>query len=402
LTNGRGGRYFGRVELTRTDAFLSFVHDWSDTTGSAAATAERLARLTTAQRHMRALAHPEELTWFVLDALTDLSMDARRRDLALAEELAGFVEEHAVAAPLRAPAEYPAMTLRARAARERGNALRQKDQVAEALVVFERSAALYDRSPAAARDSAAMMRGIGLVQHQLHDSQAGLARIRAATRLFEEVGDQGGVALSLLYEASVLYEANDPAAAAPLFRRALEIAIDLHDEPLQAALLGNLAHCAVWTGQLDLAVGYFRSGLTLYDKHGMLTDRPRLLWGLARVVGEQGRIDEALTEFQRVAYQLRDAGMPLDAARAILDAIELAVMAERADQVGPVAGVLATLFTGAGLHREALRAFAYVRRAAESHTLTTEHTRHAWEFVCSLAKDEDAVFEPLGGYATGH
>lgn len=390
------------MDPTPSDAFLSFVHDWSNTAESAAATAGRLARLTAAQRHLRALAHPEELTWFVLDALTDLSIDARRRDLTMADELAAFVEQHALAAPLRAPADYPAMTLRARAAREHGNALRQKDQVAEALEAFERSAALYDSSPAAARDSAAMLRGIGLVQHQLQDSRTGLARIRAAARLFEEVGDHGGVALTLLYEASVLYEANDPAAAAPLFRRALQIAGELGDEPLQAALQGNLAHCAVWAGQLDVAVAFFHSALTLYEKHGMLTDRPRLLWGLARVVGEQGRIDEALREFQRVAYQLRDTGMPLDAGRAILDAIELAVLAERADQVGPVAGVLATLFTGAGLHREALRAFAYVRRAAESHTLTTEHTRHAWEFVRSLAKNEDAVFEPLGGSATGH
>ncbi|MEA2490163.1 MAG: hypothetical protein QOH21_1955, partial [Acidobacteriota bacterium] len=282
------------MDPTRSDAFLSFVHDWSDTAESAAATAGRLARLTPAQRNRRALTHPAELTWFVLDALTDLSIDARRRDLTEAEELAAFVEQHAAAAPLRDPADYPAMTLRARAAREHGNALRQKDQVTEALVAFERAAALYDSSPAAARDSAAMLRGIGLVQHQLQDSLAGIAKIRAAAALFEEVGDQGGVALSLLYEASVLYEADDPASAAPLFRRALHIARELGDEPLQAALQGNLAHCAVWAGQLAVAVAFFHSAMTLYEKHGMLTDRPRLLWGLARVVGEQGRIDEAL------------------------------------------------------------------------------------------------------------
>lgn len=383
------------MEYARSHAYLGFIHQWSATVESADDTAVVLACLTAAQRKARAAAHPEELTWFVLDALIDIAVETRRRNLAQAVELAAFVEEHAAAVTLAPGSEFAVMTLRARAARELGTVLRQKDDEAAALLAFQRAAALFDSSPAAVRDSAAVRRFIGLIHHHLTDSREGLAQIRASAEVFRGVDDRAGLALSLVYEASVVYEAMDARASAPIFHSALAIAEETGDEPLQAALHANLAHCAIWAGDIDGALTRFTVAIALYEKHGLLTDFPRILWGFARMLGETGAFDEAIREFVRVAHIFRDAGMPLEGARAILDAIELAVLSERADRIGSIASALTTLFTEAGLHREAVRAFAYIRNAADRNTLTSGHIRHAWEFVRSLRNDDEAVFYPL-------
>lgn len=187
--------------------------------------------------------------------------------------------------------------------------------------------------------------------------------LQQTTRVCRAEGDTAGVARCHLYEGVVHYENDRFRRAAAFFRDALGIALRLDDQPAIALLHLNLGNCALELGDRATAMSELARALEHFERAGKLAHRKRVVWAMAQMLADDGFVDRAIEALQNVASEMELSGLPVDAALARRDIVEVLVLANRFDRTADLArGVLETL-AKAGMFRDAMRALTLLQRA---------------------------------------
>ncbi len=177
--------------------------------------------------------------------------------------------------------------------------------------VLEESAAMEPRRRAAL----AVNRGIAY--RNLGDPRTALRAFDEARAAFERAGDTA--ALSNLYlNIGLVHHLNldDPGAAEPFYRRAMELAVRSRDRAEEIQDRNQLGFALLDLGRLEEAEALFRQGLSEVGEAGPAEGRVASLEGLARVALARGErlgavelLEAAIEEIERVGGGLDDGAL---------------------------------------------------------------------------------------------
>jgi tetratricopeptide (TPR) repeat protein len=153
-------------------------------------------------------------------------------------------------------------------------------------------------------------------------------------------------------------------------------------------LLVNLGHLGRYA-EAESRMGDVRARAARLGK-GL--DLVRLTWLEGRIAGGLGRTADALAAFERVRAELTTRRIAYDTALVILDMAVLLAEEGRTAEVRELAREAAWIFEAQEVHREALRALAVFRRAAEKERLSPDLARNIRRFLRRAENDPKLRF----------
>ncbi len=179
--------------------------------------------------------------------------------------------------------------------------------------------------------------------------------------------------------------------------KALEECSDLarrgDDTESLATLVNNIGHVHARLGNLKEAKNCFITALEGFTSLGLKTETPRVYLGLARVLMQEGRPNEAASELYKARAAYIDLRMPVVAAEVTANIIEALFAAGRMKDIPTLCAQAVETFTRANLPREAAKALSYMNAAAQQRTLTADQVDDIREFFQRLQADPDELFD---------
>jgi len=160
-----------------------------------------------------------------------------------------------------------------------------------------------------------------------------------------------------------------------------------------ATLVNNIGQVYARIGKLKEAKECFITALEGFTSLGLRTDMPRVHAGLARILMQEGRYNEAVSEHYKARAAYLNLKMPVVAAEVDTHIIEALFAAGRTRDIPALCALAVETFTRANLPREAAKALAYMNAAAQRGTLTTVEVEDVREFFRRLQTDPDERFE---------
>jgi tetratricopeptide (TPR) repeat protein/transcriptional regulator with XRE-family HTH domain len=221
-------------------------------------------------------------------------------------------------------------------------------------------------------------------------------RVPEALALLDEAlaADRWGERPSLLIsKAKAVEELGDYEAAIGWLRQAARL-IDGERDPLSwfnvlVSLSGNLCHLR----QFAEAKQLLREVQALAQKLGNQLDLLRVSWQRGKIAAGLGRTGEAIAIFERVRSAFAKQGNAYDAALVTLELAEVYAFMGRTAEVKAMARKSAPIFEAQGVHREARRALALCRRAAEHERLSAKLLRGVIAYLYRARHDPHLRFD---------
>jgi tetratricopeptide (TPR) repeat protein len=174
---------------------------------------------------------------------------------------------------------------------------------------FDEARALLDELPDD-EDSELRVRVLlerGRVMNSAGDAEQALPEFEAASEAAQNAGFEH-LAIDALHMLAIV---GAPAEADELNGRALELAASAGDpraRQWRASLLNNMGWTAFDRGDLDGALGLFKTALAARQEQGKASEIIIARWCIARTLREMGRTDEALAIQLELADELRASG----------------------------------------------------------------------------------------------
>jgi tetratricopeptide (TPR) repeat protein len=179
--------------------------------------------------------------------------------------------------------------------------------------------------------------------------------------------------------------------------KALEECSDIarreNDTESLATLVNNIGQVHARLGNLKEAKNCFITALQGFTSLRLKTETPRVYLGLARVLMQEGRPNEAVSELYKARAAYLDLRMPVVAAEVTANVIEALFAAGRMKDIPTLCAQAVETFTKANLPREAAKALSYMNAAAQQRTLTTDEVEDLREFFQRLQADPDELFD---------
>jgi tetratricopeptide (TPR) repeat protein len=335
---------------------------------------------------------PDDELLAVLETLLDAAHKELDREPRRACTYTGIVLAHVERVRVPSGAEPFLDLLRAQAWKERANALQATGDSHNALIATQRGIGALAANPAYAMERADLELLEAYIHHVQGDRDTALARVRTSAAQFRAHGDARRALRARTTEAVLLYELRRFPEAEEVFRALYEEAERTHDEETHARIANNLGHCAIERSDNAAARRYFTTALVGFDALRMDAERPRVLWGFARIATKDNQVREAIAQLTAVQADFLNRGMVIDGALVGLAILELLVTIDRVALLPSVCTDLVNTFRNAGMQENALRAFSFLQDHAQSHTVTPAHLQRVRTFVRSLAERPLATF----------
>jgi len=176
---------------------------------------------------------------------------------------------------------------------------------------------------------------------------------------------------------------------------ALRIASDMRlDEESRASALSNAAMCYRELARFGDAKKLYSQAIISFEKLGLVSRRAVSRWGIARVLFDEGRFEEALALLVDVRTEFEELGMSEDVATASLHAADALLVLQRPAEVADLCRSAMRYFENAGLaySRAAMTALAYLREAAEQGTLNPAKVDQVRSFFKILPQQPTLLF----------
>jgi len=170
-----------------------------------------------------------------------------------------------------------------------------------------------------AKDRARVCLFLGALASAQGDYPAAEHALEQSLCLYEELGDQSGIAASLNALAVSARDRGDYAAAQGNFERSLDCWRMLSDRVASARCLHNLANVVKVRGDYARARWALREAAEIFEQLG---DRTGAAWStnqLGDIAREQGDLAAARGLYQRALSVFREAGDPWGSARSLTD-----------------------------------------------------------------------------------
>lgn len=233
------------------------------------------------------------------------------------------------------------------------------------------------------------------VAHFLGDSERGLILAdQAATTLTQSfpTKKKDGVRARTIY-ATILVANQRYDEGLRALEECAERARREGDTETLASLVNNIGQVYARIGNLKAARECFTMALQGFSSLGLKTEIPRVHGGLARILTQEGRYNDAVSEHYKARAAYLDLGMPLIAAEVSLRIIEALFAGGRMNDIPSLCAEAVKTFTKANLPREAAKALSYVDASAQHETLTPSEVQEVREFFQRLQVNPDEIFE---------
>jgi tetratricopeptide (TPR) repeat protein len=282
--------------------------------------------------------------------------------------------------------EHLRRTLIGRAWKEYGNALLALSKWNPAAIAARR-AVRYLADDAVEQHAALLLQAsVEADRRQFEQATEAVHRCR---EVFAAHGDARRLLQTLSLEAIILMRSGKPDRAITVFRAAKMQAEELADTRELARLLNNLGHCEVQLGQTSEGMRHLVEARQAFDREGMSAERPRAVWGFAKILRDRGELGEAAETLRLVRREFLGRGMVIEAALVGIDLLELLDIAGATDEVTSVAQELVEEFSNAGMQPELRIAVAYL--AAQRQQLV-ESLREVRQFLNQLSEHPESQF----------
>ncbi|MEA2490833.1 MAG: hypothetical protein QOH21_2625 [Acidobacteriota bacterium] len=315
--------------------------------------------------------HPAALNYHTFEELLEEASLQLDRDAIAAEALTAFIVAHVDRVTVPPDADIARLMLLANAWRERGNALHLVSDLPGMEAAYLRALELADSDPALAPESAALRRGLALVEFYRGNADQAVAMIRAGLPLFRETGDLTNVLKSLYFEAYIEYGRVHDEIARAIFIDILDVAEEHGDRVMQARAHLNLGHCNRRLRARRAAIDHFTASLPLLQECGMTGEIIRVEWGIA-LLGAMDDPAAALPVLDRFRDEFLATGRIGEAAWASLDTVTALHDAGHEAEARALAIELFGFFASHNMPREAMQALSEIRDAALEERLTAE------------------------------
>jgi tetratricopeptide (TPR) repeat protein len=313
--------------------------------------------------------------------------------LALAEAAS------AIADKLR-KSDYPRDVVhqwRGDALKEQANALRFLGRLPAALDALDRAEAEYGnlRHPGIGMVAVFFVRATVLFEQDDYEAADALAE-RAALAA-RHLGDEERALNARHLQAQILFEKGAFKAAAEVFAAILKDGEE-RGMPLRVARESvTLANCYIEMGKSALARDHIARAQAIFTSLRLKAELTRAEWARARCDLMDGKIAAALTGLRSCIRSFTDLDMLTDAGLVAIDAAEVLFATGRTSEIPPLLAGIVKTFTEAGKLTGALSAFAYLRTAAATATLTSAAVAHARHFVARADRHPEMLFVPPPG-----
>jgi len=209
--------------------------------------------------------------------------------------------------------------------------------------------------------------------------------------LYEELGDESGIAASLNALAVSARDRGDYPAAQSNFERSLACWRLLPDQLAIARCLHNLANVVKVRGDYPRAQWALREATDIFEKLG---DRSGAAWSINQqgdVAREQGDVSAARMFYQRALSAFREAGDPWGAARSLTDLAY--IDCEQGDHLAAHGACREALEIFAGLGNR--RGMARALEGSACLALAQGHTERALKLAAAAARLRQLISVPL-------
>jgi len=332
-------------------------------------------------------------TWGLVELLLERSLEVSIQSPGQGDELARLALQ---VAALLEPRRYGAALLEdslARAWACVGNALRIQSDLNGAEEAFERAWAHLEEGTGDLLERALLMDLQASLKRDQRRFDKAFRLLRRTASLFFELGERQRTGRTLVSMAILHNQTGDPAKAAALTRRALEL-IDREQEPrLLLSARHNLVFFLASSGHFLAARRAYREALPLYRAFPDPWTQNRRKWVKGKIARGLGQVEEAEALFVAARDGFLAEGIPYDTA---LVALELALIyAERgrSAELKRLAAELVPIFSSRQIHREALAALSFFQRAVEAERAEVEVVERVAEFLRKARYEPDLRFQ---------
>ena len=293
------------------------------------------------------------------------------------------------------PALYPfdtVMKLRALVWREQGYVLGYLGAFPEALAALDRADEYLTACSVADYDQARSTMYRALMYRELERYTEALTLLRDARPVFLMYEDRKRVAAVDTTEAIVLMGLRKFSEALAITLRVSADA-DL-DEQSRASATHNAAMCYRELSRFVEAKRLFAHAVITFEKLGLPARRAVSRWGIARVLLDEGRFEDALVLLNEVRKDFEEFGMSEDLATASLHAADALLVLRRPEQVADLCRSAIRYFERAGLaySQPAMTALGYLREASEQGTLDAVKIERVRNYIKILPKQPNLLF----------
>ncbi len=275
------------------------------------------------------------------------------------------------------------------------NTLRVGGELQGAAKMWARAAALWQAGADADPGLMNEARILGL-EASLRRERRELAEALALLDRALAIDRWGETPALLLGRSKALEELGDFAGSIETLRQ-VAAKIDGEREPRKLfAIRHNLAANLCHLGRHAEAEGVLPEVRALARRLGHQLDDLRVGWLEAKVAAGLGRTEAAVAGFERVRAGFAERGIGYDAALATMELAEVLAAEGRTGEVQALARESAAIFAAQGVHREAQRALAVFRRAAEEERVSVELVRGVLGYLERARRDPQLRYQERG------
>lgn len=274
--------------------------------------------------------------------------------------------------------------------KERANALRILGRFHEALDAVGKATLEYERSLASAHSVAVVEYIAACVLREQKDFTAALRRLKAAAAVFADFADHTRELHCRVLEGVILSETGQRREGRAMFLELLRSA--QNELPVRAQLHNNIGHLSIELEDLDLGATHLLQAMHLYRELGMLTERTRSKWGLARILLRNGKLQEGIERLREVESEFLAAGMQLVAALVALDRIEAHLAADENAEATAECRSIYARFNAAGVTANALTALAFLGESGSRNANPKPAVGKVRSFLERLPNEPDLLF----------
>jgi len=333
-------------------------------------------------------------SWGLCELLLERCRETAIQNPTGAEEMALFALE--VSNRLDTTSYRPVLIrdLQARAWAWLGNARRVKSDLREAEEAFLKAEALLRQGSRDPLERALFLDLKASLRRAQRRFDEALGLLRRAVAIYYRSGHFHRAGRSLVNMDLIHCYAGHPERGIPLLSKAIEL-IDVDLEPrLKLCAQHNLIQDLAEAGRFCEAQKLYRETCPLYREFSEGWAKSRRKWVKGKISLGLGRTAQAERLFLAARDGFIDDGIPYDTA---LVSLELAILYARKGRTADLkrlAQEMLPIFSSLQIHREALAALSFLRKALEAERASLELVSRVASFLRRAEHDPGLRFEP--------
>jgi tetratricopeptide (TPR) repeat protein len=251
----------------------------------------------------------------------------------------------------------------------------------------------YARSKSARVNAAILSLIEGRTLFELGRWAEALASVDEGSReLIDSGADRKKYVQAMTIKAVILLGMGQPDAALDVFSAATNLATQSGDNETLAHILSNVGLCAAKLGDTSHAKLCFESSLQLFDDLGLTSEMPFVRTAMVSILKVKGRHNEAISELFKIRAEFLSLDIPVRAAIASLEIVELMLVCGRCAEVPPLCTEMVRTFTKARLQKNLLKALAYLDEVARGRLLAASDVIYVASFIERAQDDPRHTF----------